>query len=105
MSRTRWTLTAVGVLTTCATVVPCLSASAVDGTVTPVISGPTSLPVQPTDPAVSDDGRYVAFSSAQNIYLTDVTAGTTTLVSRAADGTPGNGYSYDPAVSANGKFV
>lgn len=66
-------------------------------------------------PAISPDGRYVAFeSNATNldgpsngwpqIYLHDRVANTTTLVSRR-DGAPGNAGSADPAVSNGGKFV
>ncbi|WP_182525630.1 TolB family protein [Nocardioides dongkuii] len=64
---------------------------------------------------MSDDGRYVAFESSQvmagdtnegpDVFLADTTTGTSTLVSRAPDGSVGNGWSGGPEISANGKFV
>jgi Tol biopolymer transport system component len=61
-------------------------------------------------PAVSADGRWVAFSSsARNlgspvkgvrVYLRDLRAGTTTQVSRVADGS-----GFEPAVSADGNRI
>ncbi len=70
-------------------------------------------------PAVSADGRYVAFqSSASNlgsqddddyddIFLRDVQARTTTLVSRdeGPDGEESNNYSSNPSISADGRWV
>ncbi len=70
-------------------------------------------------PAVSADGRFVAyFSSATNIipgvggghnqsdvYLYDRQTGTTRLVSESSAGVAGDGYSYEPAISANGRYV
>ncbi len=70
-----------------------------------------------SDPAISADGRYVAFeSSASNlvsgdtngsddIFVHDTHSGMTTRVSLATDGTEGNGGSYTPAISADGRFV
>ena len=75
-----------------------------------------------TDPAVSPDGRYVAFSSyadnlvpgdnnrAQDVFLRDLQLGVTTLVSVNTNGTgPGagstGGASYSPIVSSNGRYV
>jgi Tol biopolymer transport system component len=70
------------------------------------------------DPSISADGRYVAFSSwAENlsaedvafndIFVRDLAAGTTTLVSRAAGpaGAAGDGESTDPSISADGRHV
>jgi VCBS repeat-containing protein len=70
-------------------------------------------------PAVSDDGRFVAFvSDATNldpsdgdttpdVFVRDLLTGTTTLVSRAAgaNGAKGNGISIYPALSGDGRFV
>jgi Tol biopolymer transport system component len=68
-------------------------------------------------PAVSGDGRLVAFvSQATNlvphdrnrvadVYLHDVDTGQTTLVSRSARGGSATGSSRDPALSADGRFV
>jgi Tol biopolymer transport system component len=68
-------------------------------------------------PAISADGRYVAFhSEASNlvsgdtngwsdIFVHDTKFGTTTRVSLATDGTQGNYHSLHPAISANGRYV
>jgi len=68
-------------------------------------------------PALSQDGRYLAFQSyATNlpnassggnnaIYVRDLTAGTIVRVDMAPDGTPGNGISVNPSISADGRFV
>ncbi len=69
-------------------------------------------------PALSADGRYLAFTSwASNLvtgdtngrkdtFLRDRLTGVTTRVSVATDGTQGNLDSWDgPAISANGQFV
>ena len=71
-----------------------------------------------TDPAISGDGRYVAFTSsaddlvpgdtnkAQDVFMRDLRAGTTTLVSVSTDGVdPGNGDSFSPDISADGRYV
>jgi Tol biopolymer transport system component len=71
-----------------------------------------------SDPAVSGDGRYVAFSSsadnlvpsdtnsAQDVFVRDLQSGTTVLVSASSDGSgPGNGPSYSPALSSDGRYV
>jgi Tol biopolymer transport system component len=71
-----------------------------------------------TDPAISGDGRYVAFTSAAtnlvsgdtnnalDVFVRDLQAGTTTLVSINATGTgPGNADSYSPVINADGGFV
>jgi Tol biopolymer transport system component len=69
-------------------------------------------------PAMSYDGRYVAFISKANnlvpndtnnaadIFLRDLQAGTTLLVSRSFDGTQtANGVSFAPILSADGRTV
>lgn len=71
-----------------------------------------------TDPAISGDGRYVVFSSssddlvtgdtnrAQDVFIRDLQAGTTTLVSVSTDGIdPGNGDSFSPSLSSDGRYV
>jgi Tol biopolymer transport system component len=70
------------------------------------------------EPSISDDGRYVVFASTaknlgggvvayENVYLRDLAANTTTLVSRAS--APGNAAadkeSGEPAISADGRHV
>lgn len=70
------------------------------------------------DPAIDGAGRYVAFTSAATnlvsgaangalqIYLRDLQANTTTLVSVNSTGTgPGNGDSTSAAISADGSLV
>jgi Tol biopolymer transport system component len=66
------------------------------------------------DPAISGDGRYVAFvSEASNltgdavrrgaqIYVQDLTTGTTELITRTRAGRPANGSSLRPAMSHDG---
>ncbi len=68
-------------------------------------------------PAISEDGRYLAFeSSATNlvpgvasgvtqIYLQDRQAGTLRVVSLTPTGTPGNGSSIGASISADGQVV
>lgn len=77
-------------------------------------------------PDISADGRFVAFpSNATNlvpgdtaqceesgllqdctdVFVRDREAGETELVSVASDGTPSDGVSFDPAISADGRFV
>ena len=68
-------------------------------------------------PGISDDGRLVPFnSSATNLvpgdtngiadaFVRDMVDGTTTRVSVGSDGTQGNGFVYDLAISGNGRFV
>jgi len=67
--------------------------------------------------SISDDGRYVAFYSRANnlvtgvqdffphIYVHDRVNGTTERVSIATDGSLANSSSYDPVVSADGRYV
>lgn len=74
-------------------------------------NGPSS------EPAISADGRYVAFvSSATNlvpgdkgqqpeIFLRDLVAGTTTRVSAGVGGADPDGPSSNPAISADGNVV
>lgn len=68
-------------------------------------------------PSLSEDGRYIVFSSTatnlvagvmdgkKHIYLRDRQSNQTILVSHAADGTPGNGDSDYPFISGNGRYV
>jgi Tol biopolymer transport system component len=72
------------------------------------------------EPSISADGRFVAFSSwasnlrqpddtdtGEDVFVRDLEANNTTLVSRAAGatGTDGNDWSYSPTISADGRFV
>lgn len=70
-------------------------------------------------PSISADGRFVAFVSAArnlsdedtdaaaDIFVRDLLANTTTLVSRAttATGYAGDRFSAEPSISADGRFV
>lgn len=68
-------------------------------------------------PDISADGRRVVFSSRAsnltpgntnnhfNVFVHDLASGVTSLVSAAADGTPGNGDSTAPAISPDGRYV
>lgn len=67
-------------------------------------------------PAMSADGRYVAFASAAplapddtnnafDVYVRDRVAQTTTRVSVASDGTEANNLSLAPRISADGSVV
>ena len=70
-----------------------------------------------SQPTISADGRYVAFTSAattlapipggsgSQIFLRDTTGNATTLVSQDTGGTAGNGASSQPTISATGRFV
>jgi len=70
-----------------------------------------------TEPAISGNGRYVAFSSmatniaagdtnnAQDVFRRDLQTGTTVLVSVGTNGGYGNGSSYLPVISTDGRYV
>jgi Tol biopolymer transport system component len=68
-------------------------------------------------PSISANGRYVAFESgastlvsgdtngSSDIFVKDLQTGTTKRISIASDGTQGNGNSYSPSISADGRYV
>jgi Tol biopolymer transport system component len=68
-------------------------------------------------PAISSDGRFVAFHShasnlvagdnngAGDVFVHDRVTGETTRVSVDSSGLEGNGESYDPSISSDGRFV
>jgi Tol biopolymer transport system component len=68
-------------------------------------------------PAISDDGRFIAFSSSasnlvsndyngfQDVYIHDRQTGTTEQVSVAYDGTQTNNSSGEPSISGDGRYV
>jgi Tol biopolymer transport system component len=67
--------------------------------------------------AISADGRYVAFSSGsydlapcdvngvEDVFVHDRVTGETTIVSVSSSGAPGDRWSWDPAISADGRSV
>ena len=69
------------------------------------------------EPAISADGRFVAFqseatnlvpgdtNSAPDVFVRDRKTGRTQRVSVRSDGAQGNGTSAAPAISADGRFV
>ena len=66
-------------------------------------------------PAVSDDGRFVAFEASTElspgayvdgqIYVRDLVAGATELVSSSSTGVPGDDWSWGASISADGRYV
>ncbi len=68
-------------------------------------------------PAISEDGRYIAFESratnlvsgdtnnSSDVFVYDRTTGQVTRVSVASDGSQANGDSYLPAISSIGRYV
>ena len=68
-------------------------------------------------PAISDDGRWIAFVSnatdlvandkngASDVFLYDLRTSTTSLVSRSVSGGTANGASTRPVISADGELV
>ncbi len=75
-----------------------------------VTSGGTQFLDEAEKPAISGDGRYVAFSAfgpdaTVQVYLRDRVARTTTLLSHAPMGPVGNSVSTDPSISGNGRYV
>jgi Tol biopolymer transport system component len=70
------------------------------------------------DPAISGDGRFIAFSSTSSslipsdgngffsdVFVRDRLAGTLEIVSVSSTGVQGNVYSVSPSISADGRFV
>jgi Tol biopolymer transport system component/DNA-binding CsgD family transcriptional regulator len=70
-----------------------------------------------SSPAISADGRFVVFTSgadnlvpgdandAQDVFIRDLEAGTTERITEAAGGGDADDWSFDPATSADGRFV
>lgn len=69
------------------------------------------------DPRITDDGRFIAFSShasnlvagdtngSQDVFIHERLTGTTELISVTPTGAPGNAGAWGPAVSADGRYV
>lgn len=85
-------------------------------TLVSVAGGGAAASGESYEPSISDDGRYVAFSSAATnlvdgtasapveVYRRDRQAGTTQLIS-AIDGTPNPSASRQPGISRDGRMV
>jgi hypothetical protein len=102
---------------------PAAGGGGTSGQQTFTITGPapasahaTAQAVEEETPAVSADGRYVAYSATQNehsqIFLRDTCEGAaseckpqTTLLSAAADGNAANGDSSSASLSSTGRYV
>jgi Tol biopolymer transport system component len=56
-------------------------------------------------PALSGDGRFVAYSSTGDVFVLDRQGGTAERVSVGLGGAPGDRASTAPAISADGRFV
>ncbi|HUE44400.1 MAG TPA: hypothetical protein VMP12_12570 [Candidatus Sulfotelmatobacter sp.] len=88
-------------------------------TVNPVGTSSTAAPraeAAEDTPAVSADGRYVAYAASQGehsqVFVRDTCEGAdsgcqshTALLSAASDGTVGNGDSRSPSMSADGRYI
>jgi len=89
-----------------------LSVNLVSAAVSGHVANWTSL-----GPSVSGDGSLVVFWSVatdliggdgngqSDVFARNVAAGTTSLVSAALDGTPGNASSYEPVIASGGRYV
>lgn len=87
------------------------------GATTVASAGPGGVPAGGSSPAISEDGRFVAFSSGaadlvsgdtngiDDIFVRDRQTGETSRISVASDGLESNGISDFPDISADGRFV
>ncbi len=69
------------------------------------------------DPVIAANGRFVVYTSAasnlvnndtsgaEDIFIRDRKLGRTSRISKSTNGTQANGDSFDPVVTANGRFV
>jgi Tol biopolymer transport system component len=85
----------------------------------PDINSSFYSPVPSAQTNLSGDGSRLVFASeasnlvpslndtnlASDVFLRDVKTGTTSLVSVTPGGQPGNGASFDPLISPNGRYV
>jgi Tol biopolymer transport system component len=111
---------ALSALAIVAAVAPASAGNAADARVTTrvsIASQGTEADRNSLNPSISSDGRVIAFSSnatnlvpgdsngLHDIFLHDMQARSTVLVSVGVDGTPADGASSSPRVSDNGRFV
>ena len=85
----------------------------------PISTRRSNSPVPSAQTNLSGDGSRLVFASeasnlvpslndtnvASDVFLRDMKAGTTSLVSVTPGGQPGNGASFDPTISPNGRYV
>ena len=93
----------------------CLGAANCTPTTTRVSGASAPVPVAEDQPAISRDGRYVAYTSSQSgswqILLSDTCWGesgctrSTRVVSVAADGSAGDGASHNPVMTVDGRYI
>jgi Tol biopolymer transport system component len=80
--------------------------------VTELVSYNVNAEMTAYNPTISDDGRYVSYHlyawdeySPQQVYLRDMTAATTTLVSHSVNGGEPNELSSGAVISGDGRYV
>lgn len=73
--------------------------------------------MSPSVQTISADGRYVIFASQadnvaasdtnewRDVFVRDLFTGSNSIVSVGVSGVPGNGASYEPAISGDGRYV
>lgn len=83
----------------------------------PLATGKTVYSIIEDFPAISFDGKYVAFQSARgnltpedttgsrDIFLRDTVLNTTSLISVSSDEVQANHHSYEPSISSDGRYV
>jgi len=67
----------------------------------------TLIPSQgtPSDPVFSADGRFLAFTSGDDVVVYDMDTGKTVRASVASDGTGANARSFWPSLSGDGRYI
>ncbi len=89
------------------------------GTLERISLGPSGVEAngESDSPALSADGRFVAFSStadnlvagdtnaAEDIFVADRETGAVELISHTPNGAAASGFSFNPAISGNGRWV
>lgn len=72
-----------------------------------VVSGTTTRISNLTgsEPAITPDGRYVAFDAGRDIVIRDLTTGHDTIATVGFDGAASNGQAARASISADGRYV
>lgn len=115
-----WLLVVAGLFVVAAGALPPVGAADATGPTTVLVSVATNGRAAnqiSSEPAISADGRFVAFTSKAtnlvagdsnrkaDIFVRDLQLGITERVSVATDGSQANNDSMEPAISGNGRFV